>query len=61
MRKDFISYNKNNVPLGKKFELNCKKEVPGPGNYNPKIDYYSTKINCFLGGKFGKDIRQKDI
>lgn len=61
LRKDFDSYQKNRVPLGKKFELVCKKDVPGPGNYNPDIDHYSTKMNCFIGGKFGKDKKNIDV
>lgn len=35
--------------------------MPGPGNYDPNCNFYSNKLNCFIGGKFGKETKDKNV
>lgn len=57
IEKDFIS--KNNVPIGKKYKPNWDNLNPGPGTYNSDVKFYSSKLNCFMGGKFDREKKGK--
>lgn len=44
---------------GSKYLNKTFTKVPGPGSYNPSHNFESKKINCFIMGKFDKDLKCK--